>query len=91
MTVAVETSGSQQKIGNVCEIPLSALYQSGQQPSVWVVQNDSVTLRPVQTGKYSKTTLQITGGLQSGDMIVTAGVHKLREGQKVRLAGGAVQ
>ena len=90
MTASVETSGPQQKIETACEIPLSALYQSGQQPSVWVIQNDSVTLRTIQTGKFSKTTIQVTGGLQPGDTIVTAGVHKLREGQKVRLAGGAV-
>ena len=88
MTASVETSGSQQKSFSVCEVPLSAIYQSGQQPSVWLLQNDSVTLRPVQTGKYGKTTLQVTGGLQPGDTIVVAGVHKLREGQKVRLAGG---
>lgn len=91
MTASVEISDLQQKSGSICEVPLSAIYQSGQQPSVWVVQNDSVTLRPVQTGKYGKTTLQVTGGLQPGETIVVAGVHKLREGQKVRLAGGAAQ
>jgi len=91
MTASVETSDSQQKTGAICEIPLSAVYQSSQQPAVWVLQNDSVTLRPVQTGKYGKTTLQVTGGLQPGDTIVIAGVHKLREGQKVRLAGGEAE
>jgi RND family efflux transporter MFP subunit len=91
MTASVEISDSQQKSGAICEIPLSAVYQSGQQPAVWVLQNDSVTLRPVQTGKYGKTTLQVTGGIQPGDTIVIAGVHKLREGQKVRLAGGEVE
>ena len=91
MTASVETSDSPQKTGATCEIPLSAVYQSGQQPAVWVLQNDSVTLRPIQTGKYGKTTLQVTGGLQPGDTIVIAGVHKLREGQKVRLAGGEAE
>jgi multidrug efflux pump subunit AcrA (membrane-fusion protein) len=50
-----------------------------------------VTLRPVQTGNFGKNTVQVTSGLQSGDTIVTAGVQKLREGQKVRLAGEASQ
>jgi len=91
MTASVETSDSQQKSVAIYEIPLSAIYQSGQQTSVWVLQNDSVALRPVQTGKYGKATLQVTSGLQPGDTIVIAGVHKLRAGQKVRLAGGEVK
>ena len=91
MTASVEANGSQRANSSVCEIPLSALYQAGQQPSVWVLQNDSVTLRPVQTGQYGKTTVQVTSGLQPGDMIVIAGVHKLREGQKARVAGGEIQ
>ncbi len=90
MTAAVEstqtTPGSPRY-----EIPLSALYQSNGQPSVWLVTNDSVTLRPVQTGNFGKNTVQVISGLQQGDTIVTAGVQKLREGQKVRLSGEALQ
>ena len=91
MTASVEIAASEPKHAIVYEIPLSALYQTGQQPSVWVVKNDTVTLRPVQTGKFGKTTLQITSGLQAGETIVTAGVHKLWEGKKVRLEDGALK
>lgn len=91
MTAAVEAAEQTSGSVNSYEIPLSALYQSGSQPSVWVVQNDSVTLRSVQTGNFGKNTVQVISGLQPGDTIVTAGVQKLREGQKVRLAGEASQ
>jgi len=90
MTAAVESTESVPGVPRY-EIPLSSLYQSNGQPSVWLVTNDSVTLRPVQTGNFGKNTVQVTGGLQPGDTIVTAGVQKLREGQKVRLAGEASQ
>lgn len=86
MTAAVESTETATGAPHY-EIPLSALYQSNGQPSVWLVTNDSVTLRPVQTGNFGKNTVQVTSGLQPGDTIVTAGVQKLREGQKVRLAG----
>ena len=90
MTAAVESTESVPGVPRY-EIPLSALYQTNGQPSVWLVTNDSVTLRSVQTGNFGKNTVQVTSGLQPGDTIVTAGVQKLREGQKVRLAGEASQ
>ena len=90
MTAAVESTETTSGAPHY-EIPLSALYQSNGQPSVWLVNDDSVTLRPVQTGNFGKNTVQVTSGLQAGDTIVTAGVQKLREGQKVRLAGEVLQ
>ena len=68
-------------------IPLSAIYQTGNSPAVWVAANGAVTLRPVTLGTFGDGTVQVTGGLQDGDIVVTAGVHTLKEGQKVRLAG----
>jgi membrane fusion protein, multidrug efflux system len=71
-------------------IPLSAVYQNGDTPCVWVVTDDTVTLRPIQTGKFGNGTVQVVAGLQPGDRIVTAGVHKLSEGQKVKLGGDSL-
>ena len=68
-------------------IPLSAIYQTGDMPSVWVLQNDLVTLRPIKLGSYGDNTVKVLEGLKAGDLIVTAGVHKLQEGQKVNMAG----
>ncbi len=66
-------------------VPLAAIYQTGDTPGVWVVSDGAVTLRPVKTGAFGDDKIQILEGLQDGDVIVTAGVQKLREGQKVRV------
>lgn len=88
MTAAVNvvTSGSQPS--TVATIPLSAVYQINDAPAVWVVSGDTVHLQPVQVGQFGQSDLQVLGGLNPGDTIVTAGVHKLREGQKVRINAG---
>jgi membrane fusion protein, multidrug efflux system len=66
-------------------IPLSAIYQTGDQPNVWVIQDGLVNLRPIKVGVFGSNQMQVVKGLQDGEVIVTAGVQKLREGQKVRL------
>ena len=70
-------------------IPLSAIYQTGNTPSVWVVNAGAVSLRPVKLGNFGDSSVQVLSGLKDQEIIVTAGVHKLKEGQKVRLAGEA--
>ena len=88
MTAAVTLIGDngQQAI----TIPLSAIYQKGDFPAVWVVSGDTITLRSVKTGNFGDGTIQILEGLQQGERIVTAGVHKLNEGQKVRVGGDSL-
>ena len=68
-------------------IPLSAIYQTGDKPNVWVVNDNVVALRTIKTGAFGDGKIQVLEGLHDGDVIVTAGVQKLREGQKVRLSG----
>ena len=82
-TVAVVTADNQK----AAYIPLSALYQNGDSPSVWVVNQDKVNLRPIKIGNFSDNKVKVLEGLKDGDIVVTAGVHKLQEGQKVRAAG----
>ena len=54
---------------------------------VWVVDKDNLTLslKDVQVEDFAKDKLKVHG-LSNGDIVVIAGVHKLREGTKVRLA-----
>ena len=84
-TVTIANSGNQQ---SVTYIPLSAIYQTSDTPSVWVVNEDVVHLKPVKVGTLGDGKVAVSEGLNAGDRIVTAGVHKLREGQKVRTGGG---
>lgn len=71
-------------------IPLAAVYQDSTSAKVWVVKDDTLTLRPIQTGSLGNGTIQVLSGLQQGDRIVTAGVHKLKEGQKVKVSGDSL-
>lgn len=68
-------------------VPLSAVYQTGDSPSVWVIKDGIVSLRPIKTGPFGDGKVQVLEGVSVGETIVTAGVHKLRDGQKVRIAG----
>ena len=66
-------------------IPLTAIYQTSDTPNVWIIKDDVVSLRPVKVGVFGDGKIQILAGLQDGEVIVTAGIQKLREGQKVHL------
>lgn len=90
MTAAVTITGAGQQAAAIA-IPRSALYQTGDVPGVWVIKNDTVTWRPVTVGVGNNDTIPVLTGLQPGETIVTAGVHKLREGQKVRTSEGGGQ
>ncbi|HWP97312.1 MAG TPA: efflux RND transporter periplasmic adaptor subunit [Syntrophomonadaceae bacterium] len=70
-------------------IPLSAVYQNGDTPSVWIVNGDTVSLRKIKPDSYQNDQVRVSEGLKNGDIIVTAGVHKLHEGQKVLINEGA--
>ncbi|TWH46119.1 RND family efflux transporter MFP subunit [Sporomusa sp. KB1] len=87
MTAAVLVTAADQQAAAIT-IPLSALYQTGDTPRVWVVKDNTVGLRPVTVGVGSSDTIQVLAGLQPGETIVTAGVHKLRDGQQIRIASG---
>ena len=71
------------------EVPASALTETGGRPAVWVVdqQNHTVSLRTVEVVRYDPATVVISQGLETGEVVVTAGVQTLRPGQKIRLLG----
>jgi RND family efflux transporter MFP subunit len=91
MTAAVTLTGSGDPKAGLTTIPLSSIYQTNDSPGVWVVTDAIVNLRPVQVGSFGDVQVQVLAGLNPGETIVTAGAHKLREGQKVRVVGGDSQ
>lgn len=70
----------------VVVLPLSAIFDKGGQPAVWLLdsQTATVSLKPVQLARYEADRAIIAEGLKKGDVVVTAGVNQLVEGQKVR-------
>jgi RND family efflux transporter MFP subunit len=70
----------------VARVPLSALFNQGSGPAVWVVGPDGrPVLRPVEVEAYGAAEVVIRAGLQAGDRVVTLGVQKLDPGQRVRV------
>jgi RND family efflux transporter MFP subunit len=71
------------------EIPLSALFTSAEtnETYVWIVDEQSMTVkqRKVGTDRLTDHGIMVTDGLQTGEMIATAGVHYLIEGQQVKI------
>ncbi len=70
-------------IANVAVLPLTALYQRDGKPAVWIFDpgTQKVSLRPVEIGPYREDGVVIRSGLNVGDLVVTAGVHKLTAGR----------
>ncbi|MBV8173499.1 MAG: efflux RND transporter periplasmic adaptor subunit [Verrucomicrobia bacterium] len=71
----------------VISIPASALTRINQQPAVWIVDPSKLTvsLRNIEVSRYDPGTVVVGQGLDTGDIVVTAGVQALHPGQKVRL------
>ena len=89
MTATVSCqSGTAAPAGEAAAIlPLSAIYQTGNSPQVWVVGKDNtLSLRNVQVENFSDNEVKVQG-LADGDVVVTAGVHRLSEGEAVRTEG----
>ncbi len=70
-------------------IPVSAIFSpSGEDTDfVWVVDRAAMTVsrRAVILGSPIAQGLVVSEGLSPGDLVVSAGVHSLKEGQKVKL------
>lgn len=66
-------------------VPTSALYQEKGVTSVWVVDDGVVRLRPVQVGGVVGNDVVLASGVQAGQVVVTAGVNLLRDGQRVKI------
>jgi RND family efflux transporter MFP subunit len=69
-------------------LPLTAVANERTDPAVWVVdpKTSRVKLRKVGIGEFREDGVTITSGLDAGDVVVTAGVHKLKPDQVVRRA-----
>ena len=82
-TVLVEAP----QTAGVTKLPLSALKEEQGRSVVYLVDRESMTVRtqPVQIAGADGNEAVIAGGLQPGQVVVTAGVHVLNAGQKVKL------
>ena len=83
-TVTLTGAGAQ-----ASRLPLTAIYQTAEQPQVWIVDaNQQVQLRAVTLGDFADNDVIVLSGLADGERVVTAGVNRLVPGQAVKLIEG---
>ncbi|CAH2602340.1 Efflux RND transporter periplasmic adaptor subunit [Rhodovastum atsumiense] len=93
MRLGSTVSGSVQiDTAPVVSIPASALTRVNQQPAIWIVDpnNLTVALRNIELLRFDPGTVVVAHGLEPGEIVVVAGVQALHPGQKVRLLGPQV-
>jgi membrane fusion protein, multidrug efflux system len=68
-------------------LPLTAVMRQQGQTAVWVLDPASMTVKvqPIVVAGADGNSVMVASGLQSGQRVVTAGVHTLTPGQKVKL------
>jgi RND family efflux transporter MFP subunit len=71
----------------VARLPLSAMFDQGAGPAVYVADPaaGTITLKPVRVKAYESNDVLISGGVEEGAKVVTLGVQKLNPAEKVRV------
>jgi multidrug efflux system membrane fusion protein len=65
-------------------IPIAAVQRGTQGAVVYVVKEDkTVTMRPLKLGTVEKDSVAVEAGVVPGELVVTDGIDRLREGAKV--------
>ncbi len=69
----------------VMQLPATALFDKAGKPAVWLVEpgGKEVSLRQVDVDRFEADRVVIKNGISHGDLVVVAGVNRLREGQPV--------
>lgn len=69
------------------QVPQTALQEADGKTRVWVVdpQTHTANTREVTVWRRDANTVLLSGGISSGDTVVSAGAYSLKPGQKVRL------
>ncbi len=74
---------------DVLVVPEEALVPEQGDVFVYVVQDGKASKRKIQAGQRTIGSVQVTDGLRAGEMVVTEGTQKLRDGASVTLVESA--
>lgn len=85
---ALVNGSAPMKTQKVVLLPWGALFEIDGKPAVWVIdpKSNSVSLKPIAISRYTKDRIAVSDGLQSGEIVVSAGVQMLRPRQTVEIA-----
>ncbi|HJT74598.1 MAG TPA: efflux RND transporter periplasmic adaptor subunit [Chitinophaga sp.] len=67
-------------------IPRSAIVGSSKEPQVFVIRDSVAALKNIEVGAGNETRVQVTKGLEPGELVVIGGLVNLVEGSKVTIA-----
>jgi RND family efflux transporter MFP subunit len=75
------------RVQGMIKLPLAAVMEQQGKTSVWLLDKASMTVKPqpVEVAGAEGNMVVISGGLAPGQTVVTAGVHVLTAGQRVKL------
>ena len=68
-------------------VPPEAIADLGGRRGVFQLVNDTAVFRTVQVGAELADKVEILGGLEEGDQVITTGARALRDGDRVLVAG----
>lgn len=70
----------------VVHLPLAAVFEQGGRSSVWLLDAATMTVQvqPVTVAGADGRQVLVSAGLAAGQEVITAGVHALTQGQKVK-------
>ncbi|MDI6797902.1 MAG: efflux RND transporter periplasmic adaptor subunit [Desulfatibacillaceae bacterium] len=71
----------------VIQIPSNALFRKDDKWQVFVVENNRAVMQAVETGRRSGLMVQITKGLEPGQVVVTHPGDRLHDGARVKILG----
>jgi len=80
----VDVNGSVLLVEDALLIPLEALMERDDGPSVFVVRGGTARQTEVSTGRRTYEFVQVISGLEEGDMVVVSDKDDLKDGQRVR-------
>ncbi|HEV2132344.1 MAG TPA: efflux RND transporter periplasmic adaptor subunit, partial [Longimicrobiaceae bacterium] len=69
---------------SVLSAPVSALFRSGEDWAVYVVEGERARLRPVRIGRRGAAHVEVLEGLQEGDPIILFPSDRIHDGVRVR-------
>lgn len=71
------------RLANVIAVPKDSIVDEGDKKVVFVVNQDKAAERQVKAGITLNGTVEITEGLNSGDVLITSGLNTITDGKSV--------
>lgn len=68
---------------NAVMVPEQSIVPMGEKLFVYVIEDGKAAIRPVQLGLRQAGRVEVTSGVQAGDVVITAGVQKIGPGAPV--------